>query len=267
MSACGRAAALLALILLAGCGGGSDKREQVESYLQDANAVQKRAAPQLDRANRAYIRFAQQKLTGTDAAEKLAGAEQAIRSTRGELAKLTPPADARTLHRRLLHLYDLDAGMAAETTALAAYLPAAQRSLAPLKRVNKGLSSGLRGTKDPQRQSSELRQFAIGLARITRSLRRLSPPPLLEPTHKLQIARLDRTYALSLRLRSAIEDRDAKQVARVLVRFRKLNERAAPAQGGFRESALRAYDRRYDELRHAAADVERERARLERELS
>jgi hypothetical protein len=252
-------------LAVAGCGG-PDRREEVDSYLRDANAIQKRATPELNRANKVYVAFARQELSGADAALKLAAAERAIRATRAKLATLDPPSDARTLHRRLLHLYDLDASMAAETRALGNYLPAAQRTLEPLAGVNRRLRGGLRGTKDPAQQGAALRQFATGLASIVAGLRELAPPPLLLPTHREQVARLDRTGKLALRLQDAIRARDPKAVARTLVRFRKLSEDAGARGSGFETDALRAYTRRYDDLARAGAAVERERGRLEREL-
>ena len=260
-------ACISALVLLcAGCGGGHSRRHQVERYITDANAVQQRASAALVRANRTYVAFARRKLSGSAAATRLAGAEAAIRTTRAALARLRPPPDARVLQQRLLHLYDLDAGLAGETTALARYLPAAQRALAPLPRINASLHKGLTASKSPARQARALASFATGVGRLMTALRALDPPPLLAPTHRAQLERLTRTHALALELRHAIEGRNAKAVARVLVRFRRLASQAANRGSGLERSALTGYDRRYLTLRTAAAAVERERTRLERAL-
>src|SRR5258705_12276219 len=114
---CRRAAvALLALALVLGGCGGQSRRDRVEKYLTEANAVQDRAAPELAAANKAYVGFSQHKLAAGEAPSKLAAAERSIRATRAELAGISPPADARILHRRILRAYDLDAGLAAEPT-------------------------------------------------------------------------------------------------------------------------------------------------------
>src|SRR3712207_9463281 len=49
-----RVAALVALGVLAGCGGGDGARERAERYIEQANAVQQRFAGPFERANEAY---------------------------------------------------------------------------------------------------------------------------------------------------------------------------------------------------------------------
>ena len=117
------ACAVMAL-LAGGCGGESD-RDRMQSYLKDANGIQRRAAPAFRRSNDVYQRFATNKIKPAQAARRLARAERAIRATRLRLARLHPPRQAAALHTKLLHVYDLNVGLAHETTALARYLPAA----------------------------------------------------------------------------------------------------------------------------------------------
>src|SRR5919198_1147137 len=116
-------ASVLALAgAFAGCG--SSARDRVNDYIKAANAIQERAAPEFARANAAYTRFSADKLAKRAPAD-LERAEAAIRDTREQLARLHPPSEARRLHRLLLHLFDLNIGLAHETTLMGEYLPAA----------------------------------------------------------------------------------------------------------------------------------------------
>src|SRR5713101_8140611 len=108
-----RRGVVLALLLalpasLTACG--SSARDKVNEYIKAANAIQDRAAPEFARANAAYKQFSQNKL-----------------------ANLHPPAQAKTLHRLLLHLFDLNIELAHETTLMGEYVPAATEATKPLK--------------------------------------------------------------------------------------------------------------------------------------
>jgi hypothetical protein len=264
----GRCACLLAAVTvigsISGCGGESD-RDRVESYLKDANGIQRQVAPQFKRTNDVYRRFITGKLPPAQAGTRLGGAERTIRVTRARLAKLAPPPPAARLHRRLLDVYDLNAGLAHETTELGRYLPAATAALKPIAKVNRRLGSDLRSTRDPAAQAAALGRFAEGLKEPIVRLRALHPPPLVAGTDSRRIRRLVRTRRLALSLRSAITARDPKAVARLLLRFRRVTS-GGRGEGGFTGPAVRAYNERLLAISRAAAAVQRERSRVERSL-
>lgn len=264
-----RSAGLVAAALtltLAACGGEDATFKSVEQYINRANAVQAAAGPSLARANRDYAAFSRNGLAAADAPGRLAVAERAIRSTRTQLAQLRPPAAARTLHRRLLRMYDLEAGLARETTALGRYLPAARRSLGPLSRINARLQRALRESQSPTAQAQALSAFARGLHHLGASLRELSPPPLVRPTHRAQVAKIARTERLATELRTAVGAGASRRVALILERFRRLNAGSSQSRE-LQAHAIRAYQGRYRALQHAAAELQRERNRLERKLT
>ena len=254
--------AALAAGLAGGCG--ETDRDRVNSYIADSNAVQKRAEPELARANRAYMALARGRFDPARTPVALARAETAIRRTRTQLARIEPPAPAERLHRELLHAYDLNAALAGETARLGHYLPAAGEALEPLEGANRRLRRGL-AVEDPDAQARALGAYSEALRRLQGALRRLEAPPVLEQTQTAQIARFGATRRLALSLRDAVATRDARRVATLLRRFRRVGERGA-RDGDFDASALRAYGRRYERVRGALADVERERLRLEQEL-
>ncbi|MEY2516996.1 MAG: hypothetical protein QOJ89_4354 [bacterium] len=265
------ALALVAASLLASCGG-DDPRARIERYILDANAVQKRAEPAFKRANEAYVAFsrrgapdqvAKPEGAATGKPEEIAAAERSIRSTRARIARLRPPSEAGALHRKLLHVFDVNVAMAHETTVLARYLPAAEKAVAPLDGISKRLRTRLAGASNPKNQARSLRAYFLSLDLLIARLHRLDVPPVLAPTHRAQVTRLASARLLATRLRAAIEAQDAKRVARLLVEFRALNARR-DRERRLTARAIRSYTRRYRAVTTAVQDAQRERLRLEK---
>src|SRR3954451_16531657 len=88
--------------MLAGCGGSGKEAERapLERYVLSVNAIQRGYANDFKAANKAYIAFSRSELEGPAAMAALSKAEIEIRGARDKTAALTPPADARELHRR-----------------------------------------------------------------------------------------------------------------------------------------------------------------------
>jgi hypothetical protein len=254
-----------ALGLLAACGG-HGPRDNVERYIQDVKAVQSRTNPALDRANKTYSAFARGQMRNAAGRERLVSAEKSIRAVRAELARLRPPHEARTLHARLLHYYDASADLAYETTLLGRYEPAAQSALRSLPQLNAGLSRDLGAAHGPGDQVSALKDYNHGLDRVLRALRALRPPPILLAAHNNQLARLEQTRGLAGRLSAALRKQDARAIARLLLRFRKVGSGSSSAVSRLSAAAVRAYDARIRGLATAAGSFERERRRLETTL-
>jgi hypothetical protein len=259
-------AVLLVLAALAsGCGGASS-RDEVEGYLKEVGQVQQRSKPALARANRAYVRFLRGKLRARSAPVALAAAERSIRAARADVAKLAPPADARKLHRLLLGVYDANARLARETTLLGRYSPARVRVLRPLGRVNRALARELPRAGGPGGQAEVLGRYGDAVGRMVARLRRLRPPPVAASAHRALVARLNSIGSLARRLRAAVRERDAKRVARLLVRFRKLTTGRSGTEA-ISARAVAAYTRRRQAIGHRVAAMNRELARLDRRLS
>jgi hypothetical protein len=251
---------------LGGCGGSDDDaREQVDAYVESANRVQQRYAPEFERANRAYTSFVRGGLGDAQAERDLGAAQDALRAARADVAALEPPPEARTLHGRLLRFFDVNLDLARETTRMAVYRPAAEAALAPLDRVNRRLDERLAGADAAPEQARALARFERSLERMVAALRGLEPPSVLKPTHGDQIRRLAATRGLAERLRRALLDEDAPEVARLIKRFR-ANAAARGSRRKLAARAVRRYDERYKRLTEAYADVQREQARLDRAL-
>jgi hypothetical protein len=250
-------------LVLGGCGGGGDhKRAQVDAFLRQANSVQEQAAPDFNRANRAYLSFSKGQLPPAQAKKELAAAEQSMRATRDRLAALDAPADARRLQSGLVALFDADAVFAHESTLLATFAPASAKAQKPLPGIGRRLTRGLSGAKTPQAQEAVLKRYAADVRGVIATLQPLQPPPLLVERHHGQVQHLQRVRSLALQLARALQRQDSRLVAKLLLRFKALST-GPGSPSALSPQALRAYNRRYLKVRTMAQDVEREQRRLQ----
>jgi hypothetical protein len=255
---------LLTALTVTACGGDSP-RDRVDAYLREATELQRASATQFDRANEAYVAFAKDELAPEHAIERVEQAEDVIADARGRIAGLEPPAEAAGLHDDLLRIYDMNIRFARETVMLARYVPAAEDVLEPLGPVNRRLQASLRRSDGPQEQARALGRFAEGLGGVVTGLRGLDVPPVLAPPHRAQVARLTRTRSLAGRLRRALLDQDSKQVAQLLVAFRRSVGRREQRRS-LAARAIGAYNDRYRKLTESYQDLRREEARLDESL-
>ncbi len=262
-----RLPSLLALIAvataLAACG--DDERQSVDAYVKDVNAIQHRSAPAFKQAQEAYVAFSRDSTAPPQVQGRLDSAERSLRTTRAQIADLKPPQEANELQRRLLRVYDMTAGLAHETAQLGRYLPASQAALEPLPAASRRLQSGLSESAGPEGQQRALDRYADSNQAVLAKLRPLDPPPLLESQHDALVGQLGRARSLALSLEDAIGAHDAKRVAKLLARFRRLDTGSA-SQERRASGALDAYRKRYRAIGTAQIAVHRELGRLERSL-
>ena len=263
--------ALLGVLALgsgaAGCGGDERDavRERTQRYIESEQAVMRRAQPDFESANEAYIAYAKGELGPENAAERVNQAERAIRDARDGVLVLDPPAEARPLHENLLRYLDMNVELAAETTRLVRYVPAAGGALVPLDRATRRLEARLADADGSEDQALVLERFEAAIGSIAADLQALRPPAVLKPVHVEQVRRLESTRRLAGRLRRALRAQDAERVSVLLKRFRS----AASEPSGRRQLANQAvvkYNRRLKQLSAAYADVRREQTELARAL-
>ena len=252
---------------MAGCGEDERDavRERVEAYIDTERRVIQRAEGDFARANQTYTDYANGQLEPETAAEQASDAARAIRNARDGVLVLDPPAQARPLHKQVLHYLDLNVDLARDTSRLVAYVPAAVRALRPLDRANRQLEARLAGSDDSGDQERELERFASRLRSVARDLRAAKPPPVLRPTHQDQLRRLAETRQLADQLRRALRTQDAEKVSHLLKRFR--GDASEPeARRLLANRALAVYSERLEELTVAGAEVQEEQLRLARSL-
>jgi hypothetical protein len=263
-----RALAALVVVLAgacAGCGGGSQERDDVRAYIEKVNAEQAEGTAQLEQADAAYRRLSRGKALGPQRLTALQDTVRDLRTTRRRLAAIPAPGEAEGLRERLLAVFDDTAALAEEAAALAAYLPEIERSSKPLERAGGRLREALESADDPSAQVAALDDYAQLLLRVEGELRALSPPPVLVDAHRAQLLRLQNARRLTRRLARAVAQRDAVTVSDLLLRFRSVYA-ATRSDIAVQRAAVRAYGRRVAAIETARAAVVREQQRLEREL-
>lgn len=256
---------LLAATLPAACGGDPSPRDRVRNYIESANDVQVSAAPNLQRANRAYRQFARGRLPSAAAMAELARAEDAIRALTERLADLDPPREATKLHELMMRVLDLNADLATESTQLSIYLPQARAALVDVGPVNERLRRRLEREDTPGGQTAALQAYRRALAQVVARLEKLTAPPILAATHAAQLERLSTARALAGELRTAVANRDSGRVGRLLLRFRRVNS-GADGDRALTNAEIRSYDQRYSLVERAASELRREELRLQRAL-
>ena len=260
--------ALLALSTVAlGCGTDErdNVRERTQRYIESEQAVMRRAQPDFERANQAYIAYAKGELEADTAVEQVRQAERAIRNARNGVLVLDPPPNARRLHEILLRYLDMNVEFADETTRLVRYSPAAAGALAPLDRANRRLQERLAAAEGSEDQARVLELFARAVDSIAADLRELKPPAVLKAVHVDQVRRLEATRRLAGRLRRALRAQDAERVSLYLERFRRTAE-APSARRLLMDQAVARYSWRLTRLEAAYADVQEAQMKLARAL-
>jgi hypothetical protein len=257
-------AALLLAAMLGGCGDNAT-RDEVDAYIKQANLVQRKVAPRFKEAQTAYMDFSAGRLGAKEAGPRLAAAEHSIRGARDDIARLHPPSTAAELHRRLLRVFDLNLRMAHETTQLARYQAGFAAAVRRLRPAAARLQKALPGASTPTAQQALFAAYADALDAVGARLRALDPPPLLAAPHAAQLERMRAARTLTQQLRAAIGASDSKHVARVLLRFRRLNVTGTD-RGGLPPGSVDAYNERLRELVDAQVQLRREEQRLNRQL-
>lgn len=259
------AAAVAAVALLgAGCGG-DDTTKSVTRYIEDVNAIQRELAIPLDfvaRANRDLR-------AGARLSELRPKLEQSVRSIarlERRLNALDPPPQAERLDALLREIVREERRLAQEFARLAEYSPAAAAPLARAAAAGRRARNALGASLKPGDQAAALETYARELRSVTRTLRTLVPPAVVAEDHRVQvrtytrIAATSRALAAALRRRSGVAARLAA-LERAVVSGSTLRVQRA------RNAGIRAFNRRVAHVKELGAKAQRERLRLQRELS
>jgi hypothetical protein len=254
---------LLTVLLVTGCGSSakSKRRDAVNSYLNQVDQIQTRFTPSFNLANQAYRDFAKGK-TGKKQRDRLRGAEVAIIGARNSLQQLTPPADARKLHRLLLQLYNLDASLGLEALTLQQFLPRVRTVLKNLSRVNSSYRSDLASTTTTGEQATALDSYSAAIAGVVKDFRQLAPPPALGPWQTSQVTRLQQIVETGHQLAKGLRVGDRTAVAALIKRFRFLLSHQ-PNVSQAQHDAVRAYDSRLVGITRLQGRIQSEHQRLQ----
>lgn len=250
---------LVAAVAAAGCRGGDDRRDAVESYIESVNRAQAKLQPAFRDAQVALRAFAAGRVTERTA-ERLRGGSATMRATRASLALIEPPAEAEKLHADLLRLVELQSGLALELSLAADYVTKLGPAVRPGQEAARELGRELRAAKTGADQVVALRAFADAVGASLGRLDALAPPPAMLPWHQDQRGKLEKSRRDAAALADAIDERDAPAVEQALEAF------TTPASDTVsrkaQAAAIRGFNRKLRRQERLLARIAREQLAL-----
>lgn len=291
------AGAVAAAVVVTISGHGSDtsrQRRDVTAYVQRVNAVQNRMSAPLTRVLAAYRDFTDPKGSPRDPGPELARATATLTTLDRRLARLPAPADAQKLRGLLLALVAKQAAITNEVHLLSTFTPRFARLLTVANRANARLGAALRavpvpkahtlkGTKaqvqaaqaayarDAQRaatgQADAIDAYDRRIETVVRQLKALEPPRVFEPSYHAQIAAFTAVRTSGSKLAAELRRPVRTDVSALTRRFA-LASRIAQSTAAQKAqiAAIRAYNARAKAIGTAAARVQQELVRLQRDL-
>lgn len=261
---------LVALVLLAGCGGGNGsktaRRDAVNAYIQQADAAAAVLVGERGQIDAALRGFSMTNATPGDA-RRLRGVEAKIRDVARKVRRLTPPPDARGIHTRLLAMLELEATVANHLAWTAEFAPTLSRTLTPVTPAGLALAGELKKAKTWKADAAAYAHYRDALAPIVAALAALKPPPELAPTVARQRRQLSKRTELSAALADAFGKKDVKAVNAGLRGFADLASQDEATRSYLAQVAVtKAYNARLDRISTLAVEIARARQKLVSQL-
>lgn len=272
----------------------SAKRKSVSGYIKSVDAIEQQMAYSLGQASKAYRAFASSKAPSPATAKKLAQAEHTLALLSGRISALPAPPEARRLRSLVLRVVREEESATREVQALVVFDPPFSAALKKLHVASQTLSRRLaavhapvphsiRGTKkqiaqakaafDAQANAAAAAQadavtaYDAVVAGVARSLRHLSPPPVLAPAYAAQLAALEATLQAGSRLAVELRNPARTKVAQLSRAFALATRRSQTLAAQRAEvAAVKAYDGRIRGIQASAVAVRDEITRLQQQL-
>jgi hypothetical protein len=262
------AAALIAVVVLAGCGGGHKPtaRDKVVDYIARVNMAEQQMRGPVGTAQQAVLEFSQGKY-GAATVQRLGHAQATLERLRRRLRASDPPPEAAKLGRLLVQMVGEEASLAGELHQLTLFDPKFAAALRPLPAANARSRKQLQGLKNPVDVAAVIAEYRRSVERSRAALAKLSPPALEKPLYDAQVARLAALDTSLRQLEKALAEKDPKAVAEAehAVSVASVSSDSAANQRAQR-AAVQAYDASVRRLRSLARAVALERNRLQTTL-
>lgn len=264
-------AALAAGVLLAGCGGGS-QRAALVGYIKGVDSIEAHLAGTIKAVGDANKAFAKAR-GGSATPQQLERNVATMQSLRQRLDALRPPPAARHLHALLVELVTREVELSRELALMSRFSPQLVTALRPLAAADAALKRELAAKAKPgaaakrlqRRKAAALESYETALTAALGRLRGLRPPPVWQPGFRAQVETLEQLRSAAGALAAALRANRARTIPALLRRFDAAavaNRSTAVQQSEI--AAIAAYDRRVRSLVSLAQAVQRERARLQR---
>jgi hypothetical protein len=186
----------------------------------------------------------------------------AIDRAKATMKGLRPPAEAATLHAELLRLLDLQAAVAHELAAAAAFGPRLSAALRAVRPASSRLAAELRRAPSGQADAEAYAHYRASLTRTLTRLGRLDPPTELKPTVAAQVTALTARLRLANRLVTAFARNDNAAVSAALNEFRLGTRTEAEHTYRAQLALVKAFNQRLNRISRLTDAIGRERQRL-----
>lgn len=264
-----RVALLVAVAVLAGCGGGKhtpSARDRVTAYIGRVNLVQAEMRKPLLQVQLAVTGFGR----GADRAKTVADmtrADATLRRLRRRLDATDPPPQARRLHRLTLQLVDEETSLASELRDVAVFDPRFAAAMRPLAQAHASTQAALKGVHRVQEVAASVRTYRAAVEGSLSALRALRPPAVERPLYLAQVARLVALDESLGRLLQAVQKRKANAIAVAEhdVAVASVSSDSTANQRA-EQAAIRAFDQRVVAANKLVQRIAEERTRLQTTL-
>jgi hypothetical protein len=259
--------ALAALLLLAGCGGGSHaRRDAVNAYFDRVEAAQLPVRRQATAISKAFGSFSTVKNSPKEQAA-LVHAHTVLAGVERRVSAVEPPVDAKRMHRDIVRLYSMQAAVAAELVQMSRFVPRYKQALVPLVPTHARLATELKTAKGWKPVAAAFRTYRLSLASVLAKLDGLAPPPTLEPSFAGQRAGIRRSIGLCASIEDALARHDQKATAAAIGRLATAAaEKTAVKAHNAQVAAASAYNARLAAISALQRKIGSERERLVRTL-
>ncbi len=260
-------ALIVVVAAVAGCGGGHQQRDAVDQYVREVNTIQAQMRGPLAEVAQSTRTFKATPAELSRSRPRLVRAERTLTRLERRLKRLDPPADAERLHARLLRLVSAEVALTHELRRIAEVFPRLDAQSTAVSAAGKRLRTDLDAATTGVAQAAALERYGRTLGPPLVALRALQPPPLLARVRGTQVTALTRLRSSAAGLARALRQRREAEV-RTLVRRFALAARTGDTVAAQRAqiAAIKAYNARARRISQLAAEVQRERDRLERVL-
>lgn len=257
-------AGAIVVAALAGCGGGGGhaRRDAVNLYFDRVDRAQAGLAARQPAIDKALAAFS---VKGNSDAEvrALVRARLELDRARRAVAAVTPPPEARALHRDLVRLLAGQAAIADELVRMSGFMPRLQSVLRPLVPAAAALNQDLRAAKGYAPVGAAFARYRSSLTEVIARLDALDPPPVLQPVVVGDRRLLANVVALCRRAEAALAAHEAaKADAAVRAVFAANAVVETKRTQAAQLAAARAYNARLKAINALADTVARERLRL-----
>ena len=269
----------------------SPHHSAVARYITSVDTVEARMTFALSKVQAAYQAVTVRHSTSPATAKQFAAAERTLQTLETRIANLEAPSQATKLRALLLRLVRQEITATREIGAFLRFLPSFDAVLADLRTASATLahrvaaatapaSHKIHGTpaqikqaqaafaaaatKAALDQADAVSAYDAALARETRRLHALSPPPVLKPAYSYQLTSLGRTAAAGARLVAALRAAtrtNVPQLSRAFAVASRLSQSTAEQRAEV--AAVKAYNARLRAVGTTAAAIHTELVRLQ----